>query len=450
MMRQSTSILGAVLAAATIAASDNAQAGGFYIQEQSAAGVGRAQAGNVVAADDASTIYFNPAGLTELEGIQAAGGLDLIVPDAHLTDNGTIDHSLGATLGNPASGGFSRPGGSDGGNPGSATVIPDFYLSAQIPDTGLAVGIGMTAPFGFASKFSQDFFGRYDSIDSFVETINIAPTIAWKANDWLSIGAGLDEQYAYVKLRGALPDPLAKGGPSVATDGRLTLSGHTWTTGFNLGMLIKLSPDTKLGFSYRYGMTHKFDGSLTISGLQGALAGQNQQVSGFAALDLPDIVQAGISHKITPELTLLGEFDYYTWSNFKQINIHAGGGLGDLITEEHYRDTYSFAVGAEYQLTPQLKLRSGVKYDQTPTVDAYRDTRVPDGDRVWLAAGFHYQLTESIGVDGSYAHIFVDDSNININRSFYDQVPAFRTTSNIRATSHVSLDILTAGFTYKF
>lgn len=449
MNKRANRRLGALLTMSAMAAAGNATAAGFYIQEQSAAGVGRAQAGNVVAADDASTLYFNPAGLTELPGLQSASGFDLIVPDASLTDRGTVDHSLGASLSNPSSHGFSPPGGNSGGNPGSATVIPDFYLSAQIPDTPLTAGIGMTAPFGFASKYEQGFFGRYDSIDSFVETIDIAPTIAWKANDWFSIGIGLDEQYAYVKLRNALPDPFNPGGPSPSTDGRLTLTGHTWTTGFNLGLLIKPDPDTKLGFSYRYGISHKFNGSLTISGLTGLLAGQNQQINGFAALNLPDIFQFGVSRKVTPDLTLLGEVDYYTWGNFQQINIHTKQ-LGDLITDENYQNTISVGIGAEYQMTPELRLRTGIKYDQTPTNDAFRDTRVPDGDRVWLAGGAHYQLTENLGLDGSYAHIFLTDSNVDISRSFYTQVPAIAVTSNIHATSHVSIDILTAGFTYKF
>jgi long-chain fatty acid transport protein len=434
---------GAMLALSAIAVSGAASAGGFYIQEQSAAGVGRAQAGNVAAADDASTIYFNPAGMTQLPGVQLDNGIDLIVPDASLTDLGTTEHS-------PVSP-SSKPGGGNGGNPGSATPIPDFFLSAQIPDQQVWLGLGVTAPFGFASKFEQDSFARYDSIDSFVETIDIAPTIAIKFNDWLSFGLGLDEQYAYVKLRSAVPDALAAGGPSIATDGRLTLTGHTWSTGFNGGLLITPEPGTKIGLSYRYGITHNIRGSLTVANLPGVLSAANQQVPGTAALNLPDIVQAGISQALTPDLTLLGEFDYYTWSNFQQIAIHTNSPtLGNLITAENYRDTYSFALGAEYQLDSQWKLRAGIKYDQTPTVDAFRDTRVPDGDRYWLATGFHYAFNDHIGIDGSYAHIFVEDSNININRQFFTTVPAILTSSNIRAESHVSIDILTAGLTYKF
>lgn len=311
--------------------------------------------------------------------------------------------------------------------------------------------MGLSAPFGFASKFDQNSFARYNSIDSYIATIDIAPTIAVKLNDWLSIGLGLDEQYAYVKLRSAVPDAFALGGPSIATDGRLTLTGHTWSTGFNGGLLIMPTPDTKIGLSYRYGITHNIRGSLTIANLTGILASADTQVTGTAALNEPDIIQAGISQRITPQLTILGEFDFYTWSNFKQIDIHTtSAAIGDLITPENYRDTYSFALGAEYQLNDQWKIRAGTKYDQTPTVDAFRDTRVPDGDRIWLSTGFHYAFSDHIGIDGSYAHIFVTDSNINITRSFFTTIPAIETTSNIKAQSSVSLDILTVGLTYKF
>lgn len=430
----------------------DASAGGFYLQEQNAAGVGRAQAGDVAIADDASTLYYNPAGMTELPGIQSAGAIDLIIPSAKLTDQGSTVNSLGARLANPASGGVSLPGGSNGGDPGSATPIANFYLTAQIPDSDVTVGIGMSAPFGLAAKYRADSFTRYDSTDSFLETIDIAPSIAWKVNQWLSVGAGLDEQYAYVKLRTALPNPLQLGGPTPATDGRLTLSGHTWTTGFNLGILVKPAPGTKLGFAYRYGIQHNVDhGAVTISGLSGPLSGINGRLGGSASLALPDLFNFGIAQQVTPELTLLGEFDYYTWSNFKAIDIRLAtplAGTTSLLTTENYQDTWSIAVGAEYQLTDQLRLRTGIKYDQTPTVNGFRDTRVPDGDRVWLAGGIHYQLTEQIGLDASYTHIFVSDSTINISRVDY---PAPVTvTSSIKALSQVTIDILTLGFTYKF
>ncbi len=443
--------MGAVLLVSAIGGAGHALGAGFYIQEQNAAGVGRAQAGNVVAADDASTIFFNAAGLTELPGVQAAGGIDLIIPSAGLTDTGTVNRSTGAYLANPASGGFSAPGGGNGGNPGSPTPVPDLYFSAHIPDSDFTVGLGLSAPFGFTSKFNSNSFARYDSIDSEVTTIDIAPTVAWKVNDWISLGAGVDIQYADVKLTSALPNALNLGGPTPSTDGLLQLKGNTWTTGFNVGLLLKPAAGTKLGFSYRSAITHQIDGNVTFSGLTGPLAARNGTVGGDAALNLPDFYTGGISQQITPQLTLLGEVDYYKWSNFKQIDIVLGDGSGSLVTPENYRDTYSVALGGEYQLTEALKLRAGVKYDQTPTVDAYRDTRVPDGDRYWIAGGVHYALNDHLALDASYAHIFLDSEKINVSRSFYATAPfPIPTSSTISAQSNVALDLLTVGFSYKF
>jgi long-chain fatty acid transport protein len=416
-----------------------ASAAGFYIQEQTAAGVGRGQAGNGVAADDASTAYFNPAGMTELPGVQFDSGIDLIVPSASLSDLGSADHTPYV----PAA----PLGGNSGGNPGSATPIPNMYMTAEIPNSPVTVGLAVTAPFGFATKYAQGTFTRYDSIDTFLETIDIAPTIAVKLTDWLSVGVGLDEQYVYIKLRNALPDPF--GAPSPATDGRLTLTGHTWSTGFNAGVLLMPGPDTKIGFTYRYGITHNINGSVTLSGLSGPLAAGDTNEAGAAALNLPDIITAGVSRQVMPDLKLLGEFDYFTWSNFKAINIVLANNGGSLDTPENYRDTVSVALGAEYQLNERWRLRAGIKYDQTPTVNAYRDTRVPDGDRYWLSTGFHYAFDEHIGIDGSYAHIFLADSPVNVSRGFYQQY-GLTTTSVIDAESHVAFDILTLGLSYKF
>ncbi len=439
MRRASRRNFAIIIILAACVLSTGARAAGFYIQEQTAAGVGRAQAGNGVAADDASTVYFNPAGMTELPGVQLDSGIDLIVPSASLSNLGSVDHTPYVP---------SAPvGGNSGGNPGSATPIPDMYMTAEIPDSPVTVGLALTAPFGFATKYAQGGFSRYDSIDTFLETIDFAPTIAVKLSDWLSVGVGLDEQYVYIKLRSALPDPF--GVPSPSTDGRLTLTGHTWSTGFNAGVLLKPGPDTRIGFTYRYGITHNINGSVTLSGLSGPLAAGDIHEAGAAALNLPDIITAGVSQQVLPDLKLLGEFDYFTWSNFKAIDIVLANNAGSLDTAENYRNTVSAALGAEYQLNEQWKLRGGVKYDETPTVDAYRDTRVPDGNRFWLATGFHYAFSEHIGIDGSYAHIFVTDSPVNVSRSFYQQF-GLTTTSVIAAESHVAFDILTLGLTYKF
>ncbi len=188
---------------------------------------------------------------------------------------------------------------------------------------------------------------------------------------------------------------------------------------------------------------------MTFAGLTGPLALLNGQVGANAALDLPDIFSGGVAQQITPELTLLGEVDYFTWSDFKSITINLASG-GSLITPENYRDTFSGAIGAEYQLTDQIKLRTGFKYDQTPTVDAYRDTRVPDGDRYWLSGGIHYALSDRLGLDASYAHIFLDDSVVHVTRSFYGAALPIPTTASINATSSVALDLLTVGFSYRF
>jgi long-chain fatty acid transport protein len=447
---RATALLSSALALA-VTASQGAQAAGFFIQEQNAAGVGRAQAGNVVAADDASTIFFNPAGMALLNGNQFTVGADLIIPNAGLTDKGSTTRSTGAYLANTASGGFSTPRGGNGGNPGSATPVPDMYVSVPIQGTPFTVGLGITSPFGFVSKYSLDSFARYDSVESLLQTADIAPTVAWKINDVLSLGVGLDEQYVHVKLVTALPNALAPGGPTAATDGAIKLGGVNWSTGFNAGLIFMPTPDTKLGVTYRSAITHDVQGRVTFAGLTGPLAARNGTLAADAKLNLPDMITAGVSQKITPNLTLLGEVDYFGWSKFKEIRIHLSDNSADLVTTENYRNTWSASAGAEYQLTPQLKLRGGVKVDQTPTINGFRDTRVPDGNRTWVSAGLNYKLAENVGVDVGYSHIFLKSEPIDVTRPFYETAPfPIPTQARVVAQSDVKLDILSVGLNFRF
>jgi long-chain fatty acid transport protein len=364
----------------------------------------------VAAADDASTVYFNPAGMTELRGPEMTMGVDLIRPSASLTDRGSFNTSTGAYLANPTGGGVSPANGSNGGDPGSATPVPHFYLTTPIGDTGFSAGLGVSAPFGLISQYKSDSFARYDSETSILETVDISPSLARKVSDWLSIGAGVD-----------------------------------------IGLLFKPADGTKIGISFREGMNHHIHGTVQFAGLAGPLAANNGTIAASADLDLPDIVAAGISQQITDRLKLLGEVDYYQWSNFKQIDVKLANGAPDLVTPENYRNTWSAAVGGEYQLTDQLKLRAGVKWDETPTQDAFRDTRVPDGNRIWLAGGFAWTVNDRIDVDVSYAHIFVQSNNVNVTRSFYAGAPfPVPTTSTVAATSHAKIDIASIGFNYHF
>ena len=198
-------------------------AGGFYLQEQSAREVGRAFSGEAASADSPATIYFNPAGMTELEGVQIEIGGEMLFVNSGQENRGTTRSIPGVTNAFPVPGG-------DGGNPFSQPlVVPQAYASAQMSDR-LWVGLGVSSPFGVVVDYDDDFFGRYDSNRSDVFTINVQPSVAYKINDNLSIGAGFDVQYIDVELTNAVPNLSPLSG-----DGFLSVKGDDFSLGWNVG-----------------------------------------------------------------------------------------------------------------------------------------------------------------------------------------------------------------------
>ncbi len=408
---------------ALLAGAQPADAAGFYIKEQSVTGLGRAFAGESAMSEDASTIFFNPAGMTRLQGPEASAGVHLLVPRADLENRGSTARTAATT----------QPiGGGDGGNPYDPTPVPNAYFAYPLMNRDLWVGLGVSAPFGLANKYDADWFGRYDSIDTELLTLNIAPSVAYKVLDWVSIGGGIDIQYADAKLTNAI-----YAGP---IDVISKLEGDDWSVGYNVGVLFEPIPTTRIGIHYRSQIDHTLDGDVNLSS---RISTTNSP--GSADLNLPDIIAVGFAHEATPDLTLMAEYNWYGWSSFKEIRVKRAG-LADQVVGQNYEDTFSIAVGAQYKVNEAWTVRSGFQYDETPTVNGFRSTRTPDGDRYWLSAGLSYAVSDNFVVDVAYTHIFIDDADIDTRQSG----AAAALSTNTRAVSEGSVDIVAAALRYKF
>jgi long-chain fatty acid transport protein len=258
--------------------------------------------------------------------------------------------------------------------------------------------------------------------------------VAYKVNSWISIGGGVDIQYADAKLTNAVYT-------GTASDILSDVEGNDWTFGYNVGVLFEPIPTTRIGIHYRSRMEHTLDGSVKLS--RGGTTFNN--TPGTADLNLPDIIAVGFAHEVTPKLTLMAEYNWYGWSNFEEIRVKRPG-LPDQVVGQNYEDTFSAAIGAQYRIDDSWTVRGGFQYDETPTVDNFRSTRTPDGDRYWLTTGASYALTENFTIDVAYAHIFIEDADINTQQA--GAAPVLST--NTRATSEGSVDIISAALRYKF
>lgn len=411
----------------------SANAAGFYIQEQSVSGLGSAFSGSVTNINDPSTVYFNPAGMTKLSGVQAQAAAHVLIPTADLTDTGSTQ--------NVALGGGAISGG-DGGNPYSPSPVPNGFYTHQASDQ-FWFGLGITAPFGLANEYDDDWFGRYDSVETELLTIDIQPSVAFKVNDSLSIGAGVNIQYADAKLTNAVSD---------TAEGVGTLEGDDWSVGYTVGVQYSPWESTRLGASYRSAISHTLEGRTKVEGT----ATSDFDINGNADLDLPDIATFGISQDINDKLTLSAQATWFGWNNFEDITtvaeeaipglgVSAGDGFSRVV--QNYQTSWAFAAGAEYEYNDRLTLRGGVQYDQTPTTDEYRTTRTPDGDRTWLSTGATYAINDKIDLDFAATYIWIDEEEINVTRN---NTFSAVTATTVSADTDGSVGILAAGFTYKF
>ncbi len=412
-----------------------AYASGPYLQEQSAKEVGRAFSGGAASADDASTIFFNPAGMTELGQVNISLNSHFLFVDSAQSNNASTRTIPGVP-------GTVPTGGNNGGNPFSQPIlVPTGYFSFRVNQSPIWLGLGISAPFGLKVKYGDGFFGRYDSINSDLKTVDIQPSMAVRVSDNFSIGGGLDIQQIDVKLSNALPNisPLLP-------DGLASVKGDGLTLGWNVGVLAKTGA-WRFGASYRSRMKHDLNGSYQVSGLLGPLAAANATLAAQGHVTLPDSATVSAMYGAGKRFRVMATGKWFNWSQFKQIEIDPVG-AAPSISVQNYKDAWSGALGLEYDVTPKLTLRTGTLYDTTPTQDAYRTTRVPDGDRTWATAGVTYRMSRNIEFNLSYAHIFVKSEPLNRIDTFYAGTPAqIVTTTN--STNSGNADEIATSVTFR-
>ncbi len=424
---------------------------GFYLNQQTVQGLARTDAGNAAAATDASTVYFNPAGLAFLwrDGVMDAGntqfaiGAHLIVPTSdHLNANSTA--ATAATGGAPV-----RYAGPNASDPTNATPVPNLFVAHRLDGGNAFVGLGITSPFGLAAKFNSDWFGRYDSIETSLRTINVSAVGAYRITPTFAIGGGLDMQYARTKSSSAIPNPLNAGGPTAATDARIESTGSTWTPGFNVGVMWQAAERTRVGLHYRSEMRHKITGTTVTSGFTGALAAGNGATGANALLKLPQIVSAGVSHEVNGKLTLYGEVDWFGWGTLNEIRLRFDNGTADAVRPASNRNTFAYAIGAEYKQSADLTLRAGVQLDYTPTVDGFRDTTFPDANRLNFAAGASYRLSQRTWLDFAVNHVKFRTAEIAVTRQFFGGT-ALASSATVNDVVTPRINTLSAQLRYAF
>lgn len=371
-----------------------ANAAGLAVSAQTGSGTGNAFAGAAAAAEDAGTIFANPAGMTYLpQGHSIALGASLL--------NRSVDFKNQGSLANAGLGQSFGVNTSNGGDAGGLSVIPFGYWAYSITPN-IWAGIGVSPTFGNKTEYDKDFIGKAAGYFSEVQQININPSLAIKVNDVVSLGLGVSFAHASLHAKAGIPNS-ATNFQELETD--------DWGVGANIGAMFQLSPSTRVGLSYRSGMNFDMDGDQKMgANVNALLSSQDVKLDGYKT---PGSFSMAVSQKLSDKWELLGDLTWTDWSVWNQLKLRRKSD-GALIATTTYafEDSWRVGLGANYKYSEALKLRFGVAFDEgAATKDANRQMTLPDADRTWLSFGGKYTLSKTSSIDFGYAHVFVKDSN---------------------------------------
>lgn len=453
-MKRNTHVLRACTTALIVALYAGAvNASGFALIEQSVKGLGNAYAGGSASADDASTIYYNPAGMTHIKGREFITALHVVMPSEQFSNSASTAFT-----------GASSTGSDDNG--GVTGTVPNLYYSQELQN-GYWAGLGINAPFGLSTVYDRNWKGRYQAVESKIATLNINPSLAYRFNDQLSLGGGANLQYVDAKLTQAVDFSAAcllgqlagsiPGGTCTATglttvqnpntDGYSDNSASGWGWGYNLGMLYEFTPKTRVGLAYRSKVKHKLtgQGDFTVP------AGGATTVFGSAFADaaisvyitFPETLSLSGYHQLNNRWAFMADVTRTRWSRVPEVRISFNNPLkSDGVETLNWKDCTRYAVGANYIYSEHWTWRTGVAYDQTPiyqTTD--RTPRLPDNNRRWLSFGASYKGYSGVSIDVGYAHLFVPNTPINRTGALQDKLVG---------SYNSSVDILSAQAVWDF
>ena len=430
-----------LIAVACAGFASTAQASGYRFGSQSVSAQGTADASGAEAAD-ASTIFYNPAGLSRLEGTQFVGGGTLVVPHSTFQDKGSFNFTRTPT------------GGTTKDYVPNAVFAPAVYASKKI-DEQWTVGMGMFVPYGAKLDYGNSWSGRYAITNIKLEAIALNPSVSFKLDQHHSFGFGITAEYMKAELGQAVDvpgtvkalsaNPVISGAflASVAKaqgleaanaagialqgakDGHASMDGNDWGFGFNLGYLYQMNEGTRFGISYRSSISHKLKGD-TIwdfsqvsnnAAVNGFISGASGKVNSKALVELrtPETVSINAFHQMDDRWALMGDVTWTRTSRLQNLDIQfPPTAEGAERIRQNWKDTYRVSLGTNYKYSENLLLRAGIAHDQAPVRSAeLRHPALPDSDRMQYSVGANWKLNANSSLDLAYSFIDFKDADVN-------------------------------------
>lgn len=452
-MKLNTLSLSIMTMGALAGASLTAHASGYHFGTQSVSAQATANASAAEAAD-ATTLFYNPAGMTRLKGTNFSGALNLVAPSVKY-NNASASYPTQPYAAQPLPNGATVPAGLNraaaisGSTSGKLTddllAVPHMYLTHQLNDR-VTVGVGVYVPFASSTEYQRDSVLRYNVNQTSLTTIDINPTVAFKLNDQHSLAVGVIAQHAEASLRqyanfGGSANPALNslipgvGGGHGNSDGYADVEGKDWGFGFNLGWMWEIDPTARVGVSYRSAIKHSLKGTAdwtTPATLAGQAAASRGYIDSDVRVDIktPEFLSVHGFKQLDSKWAVMGDVTWTRHSRFDSLSINysqpksapysasnfAGQTTDKTTLVPAWKDSWKVAVGATYQYSTPLQLRFGVAYDQSPVPDEeHRLSTMPDNDRIWLSFGGKYDLNKNSSINAAYSYIHIKNSKAKVN-----------------------------------
>ncbi|MDQ0666490.1 MULTISPECIES: OmpP1/FadL family transporter [unclassified Pseudomonas] len=389
-------MLKTTLSLAVAMASSHVFASGFALNEQDVAGMGTGFAGRSSSAENASTVYGNPAGMARLEGQQVTGGVAAIDASTNIKD---------------VSG---RSSGSNKGDMVPFTAVPFGFYTNKLNEQW-AVGFGVYAPFGLVTDYESGFQGKAFGSKSEVKVITFQPTVSYAFNDRVSIGFGPTINRIAGTLESDINLPIAGTGSN-----NVKIKGDDTALGFNAGLLVQATDTTRVGLTYHSKVKYKLEGHTEVTKGANVPASllNNGRYDASLKIDTPESWDLSVTQDLSDAWKLYAGATWTRWSRLKDITVNnegvsaaAGSGalapqiVGTIKEDQNWHDTWAYALGTSYRVTKQVVLRTGLTFDQSPTNNTDRSPRIPTGDRTIFSLGLGYDVMPNMTVDLAYSYL---------------------------------------------
>jgi len=385
-----------------VAVSLPARAGGIYANEFGTPEMGTAGAGAEASALDASTAipFYNPAGMTLLKGNQ------VIVAGGALFANLQFDLDPATTF----------SGGNGGPAAGTIPILTAAYVHSF--SERFKFGVALFAAAGAALEYDNDWAGRYQAQSSQIAALSLSPTVAYRINEWFSIGGGLNIMASALETKVAVPRLLQP-------DGQVTIDGTDTQLSFNLSAMFEPGEKTRIGVAYVSETEFDYAGDVTFSN-----AGLDAPAN--TTLTLAQVLRVGVHHDLNAKIAIVGTLGWENWSALESQFVTVGEGLSATLPR-NWDDTYRFGVGLHYRLGDPWLLRFGVNYDSSPTQAEDRTADLPVDRQLRISGGFQNQRSEKFSWGAALLYADLGSAEINSSGLLGDLVGSYKSNDYIGA-----------------